>query len=87
MCADVTMGSPVRKSIGLTRQMHDAIASEIEARVKRHQNAIARLRSAPSRAPCASRNSGVVRLYLGSRTKSVWGIADVARAWFDRTDL
>ena len=25
MCADVTMGSPVRKSVGLTRQMRDAI--------------------------------------------------------------
>jgi hypothetical protein len=46
MCADVTMDGPVRKSVGLTRQMRDAIASEIEARVKRHQNTIAGLRSA-----------------------------------------
>ena len=48
MCAGVTVDSPIRKSVNLTRQMRNAIASEIEARVKQHQKTIARLRSAQS---------------------------------------
>jgi len=48
MCADITVDSPIRKSVNLTRQMRNAIASEIEARVKQHQKTIARLRSAQS---------------------------------------
>ena len=48
MCADMTVDSPIRKSVNLTWQMRNAIASEIEARVKQHQKTIARLRSAQS---------------------------------------
>jgi len=40
------MDSPVRKSLGLSRQMRDTIAMEIADRVKRHQSTIARLKSA-----------------------------------------
>ena len=48
MCADIPAESPIRRSVNLTRQMRNAIASEIEARVKQHQKTIARLRSAQS---------------------------------------
>lgn len=46
MPSDALQATPIRKSILLRQQMQDAIDSEIAERIKRHQDKIARLRTA-----------------------------------------